>query len=244
MTNTELDYDAWVGRLALDNSGDKIGKIDALYNDDRTGDPEWVAITTGLFGAKQTFAPIAGATNSGDDLQLAYSKDQVKGAPRVEPDGHLEPAEEDELYAYYGFADASGSQAPAKRDDRDDAMTRSEEELSVAKTSKEAGRVRLVKHVVTEDVNVAVPVQHEEVRLEREDITDADRAKAMDGAEISEGEHEVVLNAEEVVVSKRVVPQERVKLAKDTVTEEKKISETVRKEEIDVDSDRPAKSQK
>ena len=120
-------------------------------------------------------------------------------------------------------------------------MTRSEEELSVAKQSKEVGRARLVKRVVTEDVNVTVPVQHEEVRLEREAITDANRAQAMDGAEISEGEHEMVLNAEEVVVSKRVVPQERVKLAKDTVTEDHKVSETVRKEQIDVDSDKPVK---
>ncbi len=235
---TKLDYDAWIGHQAIDIDGQKIGKIAALYNDDQTGQPEWVTITTGLFGSKETFAPIAGARAAGDDLQLAYSKDEVKGAPKVDPDGHLEPSEEGELYRYYGLEDEA---APAQTEARDDAMTRSEEELSIAKQKKEAGRVRLVKRVVTEDVNVTVPVQHEEMRLEREDITDANRAKAMDGAEISEGEHEMVLNAEEVVVSKRVVPQERVRLAKDTVTEDKKVSETVRKEQIDIDADKPVK---
>jgi uncharacterized protein (TIGR02271 family) len=245
MTNAHFDYDAWVGHQAVDRDGQKIGTIAAVYNDDQTGGPEWVTVTTGLFGSKQTFAPIAGAKNSGDDLQLAYAKDKVKGAPKVEPDGHLEASEEDELYRYYGLDVGESAPAakgtPAQGKARDDAMTRSEEELSVAKQSKEVGRARLVKRVVTEDVNVTVPVQHEEVRLEREAITDANRAKAMDGAEISEGEHEMVLNAEEVVVSKRVVPQERVKLAKDTVTEDHKVAETVRKEQIDVDSDEPVK---
>ncbi len=245
MTNTPLDYDAWIGHQAVDKDGQKIGTIAALYNDDETGEPEWVTITTGLFGTKQTFAPIAGARNADDDLQLAYSKDTVKGAPKIEADGHLEASEEAELYRYYDLD--AGKRAPAAKGNlaqgkaHDDAMTRSEEELSVSTQGKEVGRARLVKRVVTEDVNVTVPVQHEEVRLEREAITDANRAQAMDGPEISEGEHETVLNAEEVVVSKRVVPQERVKLAKDTVTEDQKVSETVRKEQIDVDADRPVK---
>jgi len=243
MTNTDANYDAWIGRDAVDESGTKIGRIEALYNDDTTGQPEWVAITTGLFGSKQTFAPIAGAGTAGDDLQLAYSKDEVKDAPNVEPDGHLSPSEEDELYAYYGLAGSDRDEgAPATGTGRDDAMTRSEEELSVDKTRREAGRARLVKRVVTEDVNVTVPVQHEEVRVEREPITDANRAAAMDGPDITEAEHELVLSAEEVEVEKKVVPKERVKLSKDTVTEDRQVSEEVRKEQIEVDADQSART--
>jgi uncharacterized protein (TIGR02271 family) len=117
----------------------------------------------------------------------------------------------------------------------DDAMTRSEERLNVGTRSEEAGRARLRKYVVTENVTETVPVSREEVRVEREPITDANVGKAMDGPAISEEEHEVVLHEETPVVEKEAVPVERVRLDKDTVTEQVQVSEGVRKEEIEVD---------
>ena len=117
----------------------------------------------------------------------------------------------------------------------DQAMTRSEEELHVGTTQRESGRARLRKYVVTEHVQQTVPVQREEVRLEREPITDANVGQATDGPAISEEEHEVVLHEEEVVTEKRVVPKERVRLDKETVTDEAQVSEEVRKEQIDAD---------
>jgi len=116
-----------------------------------------------------------------------------------------------------------------------DAMTRSEEELRVGTTSQESARVRLRKYVETEDVQETVPVGREEARIEREPITDDNADAAMSGPEISEGEHEVVLHEEEVVTEKRAVPKERVRLDKETVTDEQEVSDTVRKEQIDVD---------
>jgi len=114
-------------------------------------------------------------------------------------------------------------------------MTRSEEELRVGTRETESGRVRLRKYVVTEEVQQTVPLRREEVRVEREPITDANVDQAVSGPEISEEEHEVVLHQEEAVVEKRAVPKERVRLDKDTITEEEQISEEVRKEQIDVD---------
>ena len=114
-------------------------------------------------------------------------------------------------------------------------MTRSEEELAVGTAKRETGRARLRKHVVTEQVQTTVPVQREEVRIEREPITDANAGDALDGPEISEEEHEVTLHAEEPVVEKRVVPQERVSLQKDTHTDEVEVNEDVRKERIETD---------
>ena len=101
--------------------------------------------------------------------------------------------------------------------------------------SREAGRARLRKYVVTEQVQKTVPVSHEEVRVEREPITDGNVDGAMSDAEISEGEHEVVLHEEEPVVEKRTVPKERVRLGKETTTEERQVSEEVRKERIDAE---------
>ena len=119
-------------------------------------------------------------------------------------------------------------------------MTRSEEELRVGTTKREAGRARLVKHVVTEEVTKTVPVKREEVRVEREPITDANRGDATTGGEITSDEHEVVLNEEEVVVDKQAVPKERVRMDKDVVTDEQQVSETLQKEQIETEGDSPS----
>jgi len=119
----------------------------------------------------------------------------------------------------------------------DDAMTRSEEELKVGTAKREAGRARLRKYVVTENVTETVPVQREEVRVEREAITDANIGDAMDGPAISEEEHEVVLHEETPVVEKNVVPKERVRLDKETHTSEETVSEDLRSEQIEVDGE-------
>ncbi len=97
-------------------------------------------------------------------------------------------------------------------------MTLSEEELRVGTTEREAGRVRLKKYIVEDEVTETVPVRREEVRVEREPITDANRGDALDGPAISEEEHEVVLHEEEVVAEKRTVPKERIRLETDVET--------------------------
>jgi uncharacterized protein (TIGR02271 family) len=116
-------------------------------------------------------------------------------------------------------------------------MTRSEEELRVGTETRERGRARLRKYVTTEQQTVTVPVQREEVRVEREPITDANLGDATSGPDISEEEHEVTLREEEVVVQKRAVPKERVRLDTETVTEERQVTEDLRKEQIQVDGD-------
>jgi len=123
----------------------------------------------------------------------------------------------------------------------DQATTRSEEQLKVGTEQVETGRARLRKHVVTEQQTVTVPVSREEVRVEREPITDANRDQAVAGPDISEEEHEVVLTEERPVVQKEAVPVERVKLAKESVTEDHQVSEQVRKEQIETEGDAPAR---
>jgi uncharacterized protein (TIGR02271 family) len=241
----------WQGRTMVDRDGDRIGKIESIYADDQTGEPEWALVDTGLFGTKSTFVPIAQASTSGEDVQVPYQKQLVKDAPNMEPDGHLSEAEEQELWRHYGLDYEAGYQtagrAPAGTDaggydreatGRDDAMTRSEEELRVDTQARERGRVRLRKYVTTEQEQVTVPVQREQVRVEREPVTDANVDAAMAGPDISEAEHEVTLREEEPVVEKRTVPKERVRLDKETVTGEEQVAEEVRKEQIDVDDQR------
>jgi uncharacterized protein (TIGR02271 family) len=121
----------------------------------------------------------------------------------------------------------------------DDAMTRSEEELRVGKESREAGRARLRKYVVTEEETRTVPVTREKVRVEREPITDANIGEAMDGPDISDEEHEVVLHEERPVVTKETVPKERVRLDTESATEDRQVTEEVRKERIEAEGDVP-----
>jgi uncharacterized protein (TIGR02271 family) len=244
--STFTDVREWRGRTVVDREGDKIGKLDEIYLDRETGDPEWALVNTGLFGTKSSFVPLRGAAPDGDDVRVGYAKEQVKDAPSIDADGELSQGEESELYRHYGLeyskmgdeADVREGTATAKGGRPGaDATTRSEEELRVGTRQRERGRVRLKKWVETDSVEETVPVQREEVRVEREPITDANVDQAMAGPEISEGEHEVVLHEEEPVVEKRTVPKERVRLDKDKVTDEERVSEEVRKERIDVDDE-------
>ena len=114
-------------------------------------------------------------------------------------------------------------------------MTRSEEQLRVGTQTREAGQARLRKHVATEHQQVSVPVSHEEITLDREPITEANRGAAYDGPAISEEEHEVTLRSERPVVDTEAVPVERVRLGKQTVTEQQTVGGEVRKEEIELD---------
>jgi uncharacterized protein (TIGR02271 family) len=280
MPNTTEAYD-FQGRTLIDQAGEKIGKIDELYYDHEGGQPEWALVNTGLFGTKKTFVPIAGATPTGEDLQVRVAKDQVNDAPRVEADQELSEQDEQKLFEHYGVpyttegsttaqgapsgagnggaggpsgAGNGGAGGPSgagnggaggpgndvSGPNTDDAMTRSEEELRVGTTQRESGRARLRKYVVTEEVQQTVPVRREEVRVEREPITDANIDRATDGPEISEEEHEVVLHEEQPVVEKRTVLKERVRLDKDTVTEDREVSEQVRKEQIEGEGIDPA----
>ena len=233
-----------IGRRAVGPDGEDIGEIADIYLDEQTGRPEWLAVRTGLFGAKVSFVPLAGADTAGGDAVVRYSKEQVKAAPHAEPDGSLSQEEEAALYAHYGleYSEApSDTGLPAGQQTSggsDDAMTRSEEELRVGKVAREAGRVRLRKYVVTEPVQASVTVAKEEARVEREPITDANVDAALSGPEISEAEHEVVLHEEEVVAEKRTVPKERVRLTKDVKTEEQPVQAELAKEQIEVERDR------
>jgi uncharacterized protein (TIGR02271 family) len=253
-----------IGRDVYDESGEKIGSASEVYLDDETGQPEWVTVRTGLFGTKESFVPIRNADLTDDGVRIPVSKTQVKDAPKIDAEGHLSPQEEQELYRYYGMGtgmqtagmETAGMQTTgmetagmAGTETRgtvghdtsgpttDDAMTRSEERLNVGTRSEEIGRARLRKYVVTENVTQTVPVSREEVRVEREPITDANIGNAMEGPAISEEEHEVTLHAERAVVEKEAVPVERVRLDKTTVTDQEQVSEQLRKEEIEVEGD-------
>ena len=258
---TQEEAQNLTGATAYDQAGQKIGQVATVYRDEATGEPEWLTVKTGLFGMKETFVPLALARLRGErEVELAADKDTITSAPKIDPDGQLSPAEEEQLFSHYGWGygewrgptglpetggqhmtdayRARGAQGyDTSGPTTDEAMTRSEERMRVGTATEETGRVRLRKYVVTETVQQSVPVSHEEVRVEREPITEANIGQATSGPEISEEEHEVTLYAERPVVATETVPVERVRLAKDRVAGEETVTGEVRKEQIETETD-------
>ncbi|MEW2517415.1 PRC and DUF2382 domain-containing protein [Actinacidiphila alni] len=140
-----------------------------------------------------------------------------------------------------GAAFAAGRTGPAEArggagvEDTAEAMTRSEEEMHVKVERHATGKARLHKVVEVEEVEQTVPIRHEEVRVERVPITDADRAAMRTGAEISEADQYVTLHEESPVVETEVVAKERVRLRVEEHTEQKKVHGRVRKERIETE---------
>ena len=240
---THDEAQALVGATARDRDGQKVGHVTAVYEDRVTGAPEWLTVTTGLFGSKETFVPIALARirGHGGEVELAATKDTITSAPRISPDGHLSPHKEEQVFLHYGLSYTSPpfptEPVPPLPVAAPDAMTRSEERMHVGTESTETSRVRLRKVIVTENVTRTIPVSHEEVRVEREPITTANVDEAMAGEPLSTAEHEITLHAERPVVTKETVPVERVRLSKDTVAGETTVTGEVRHEQIDTERD-------
>lgn len=241
-----------------DADGNKIGDARHVFFDDVTGEPEWVSVSTGLFGTSESFVPIHDAAVVEDHLEVPYDKNRVKDAPNVDIDagGHLSEQEEHRLYEHYGIDWDAAWQQTGRHDQEgwagtgettgtrpsadtgvagDDAMTRSEERMHVGTERREVGRARLRKYVVTEDVQQTVPVRREEVRVEREPITDDNRDAALSGPDITEAEHEVTLHEERPVTQTETVPVERVRMTTDEYTDEETVRGQVRKERIEAE---------
>lgn len=153
--------------------GDKIGSIEEIYLDDRTNEPEWATVNTGLFGTSQSFVPLSGATVTEDGLTVQYSKDQIKDAPRVDAGEHLGVEQEQELYRYYGV-DGQGEGVATDRTDRTD----------VAAGTAAAGTAGAAGHVGDRD----------ERAVADRDIADRDRGVADRDADATMVRHEEHLN--------------------------------------------------
>jgi len=147
------------GRYLCDANGERIGTIDEVYLDAETDQPDWGLVNTGQHGTRSSFVPLRDAVQVGDeDARVPLSPDKIRGAATIEPDGELSAEEEADLYEHYGldyFGELSGAHS---------------EEGQRAGTEREGrGRLRLKRYIVTEYVPTIIPVEREELRLERDD---------------------------------------------------------------------------
>ena len=125
------------------------------------------------------------------------------------------------------------SQPGSDLEDEDELrVQRSEEELRAGTREREAGAMKVRKRVHTDRERIEVPTKHEEVSVERVPVS----GEATE-AQIGEDEVSVPVTEEEVVVDKRAVAKEEVRLRKDTVEDTEVVEEDVRKEEVEVEDD-------
>jgi uncharacterized protein (TIGR02271 family) len=257
---SEREVSAAVGSTAYGTDGDKLGTVEAFFVDDRTGAPTWVAVSTGLFGTRHSIVPAVDAAFDDGALRIPVTGQAVKDAPTMAGD-HLDPAEEEALRRHYGVGvgaagvgDVGGTRppVPAAVPDRpvddvrptasDGSMTRSEEQLRVGTERVPTTRARLVKYIVTEDVQITVPIRREEIRVEEVPLDAGDDAgPAGEGLVPASGglPDEIILHTERPVVTVEVVPVERVRLRTEVVQDAETVTEQVQREQIVVDEQRP-----
>jgi uncharacterized protein (TIGR02271 family) len=134
-----------------------------------------------------------------------------------------------------GRADAragfGGGAAQRLEGERELSLPLAREELDVVKREREAGQVRITKEVVTEEQELSVPVRRERVRVERRDVGESRPAMS---ASFKDETIVVPLREEQVEVEKRARVSEEVVVHKDAVEEQRRVAETVRREQVDV----------
>lgn len=228
-------------------TGETVGGIGLVYRDNSTGAPTWVTATAAADGGDR-FVPLTGARVDGNQLVVTFDAQTINDSPRFESDASIASAEEQVLYRYYGLTPADGAPANTAgtstgtgKDDRlasatGLSVTRSEERLQVGTERRVSGRAILRKYVVTEEVTQTFQIRREEVRVEYQSVDEADFAYPTDdqAAAGDDDGYEMILHREVPVLA--VVPVERVRLVKETVSEQVTVSENLRKEQVDVDT--------
>ncbi len=201
-----------------------------------TGTPTWTSTGTGLTPPGAGPEDDVPAAAGGASTTAGTTPDSAATAPFP---GATYPPPPPAAARPTAPPEAAG---PVAASGTDGAMTRSEEQLRVSTEQAAATRVRLVKYVVTEEVQVTVPIRREEIRVEEVPLDAPDPgvgeslvpagAGASDGRASSGLPDEIVLHAERPVISVEVVPVERVRLRPEVVQGEEQVHDRVQRERI------------
>jgi uncharacterized protein (TIGR02271 family) len=234
------------GWSAIGSDGDKIGEIEEIGQD-------YLLVTKGLIFPKDLYIPISNVQSvDGDEGQviLDVEKDRIDDMGWDQPPATTASGSWDGGTAVDGGltgtssdAYASSSQGTATSTDYATDYTQTagdtmrvpvhEEELRAERTREQAGEVRVNRNVVEEERTLDVPVTREEVEVRRVPVSgdaSADTSAFTDGDTIR-----VPVTEEQVRVTKEPRVVEEIEISKRQVTENQRVSDTVRREEVDVD---------
>jgi sporulation protein YlmC with PRC-barrel domain len=97
-----VDFSKWHGKDLVDRDGERIGKLEDVYFDVGTDQPQFATVKEGLVGRHLTFVPLTDVTIGPNNLQVSASRAEVKGAPNLDVQGdELSQSDESTLYHYY-----------------------------------------------------------------------------------------------------------------------------------------------
>jgi uncharacterized protein (TIGR02271 family) len=188
------------------------------FDDDREITPEFEKEVYSYYGLSRS------SESSG-----SYYSDESTGGPGMSM-GDTETGEFREHAAYdEGVHQSRGDDL---EDEDELRVQRTEEELAAGTREREAGQLKVRKRVRTDREQIEVPTRHEEVSVERVPLEGE-----VSEADIGEDEVRVPVTEEEVVVSKKPVAKEEVRIRKDVVSGTETVEEDVRREEIEVEDE-------
>ena len=264
----DVDDSPVKGFAVVDEEGKSIGRLEEVLLGENN-QPEYFGINTGLFGRKSTLVPVDLTLINIDQelLMVRVPADKVKDAPEYDDDEAVTPDLEGAVLAHYGLVgkasagiypsrvvepSAGGATGPDVQVEKDEVrVLRAEEEVQAGTRSTVAGTVRIRKRVVTEPQQITVTRRREVVEVERVPV--GQEASGTEGSEaaprtspvqghIVEGDVEIPVMEEEIVVLKQPVVREEVRVRKSVVEEEQPVDVTVRKEQVEVEDDTPTPS--
>ena len=250
---TEVE-DRYAGYTVYDQHYEKMGNVDDLFVDENDS-PQYIGVKMGFLGTRSTLIPfeMVRVNDARQTIKVAADKETLKNGPTFDDEREITTEFENEVYSYYGLKRPSTTQEsptygpyyteqstqttgvanPTDMSNEDEVrVQRTEEELRVGTREREAGSIRVRKRVRTDHERIEVPTRHEEISVERVPV----EGEASE-AEIGEDEVVIPVTEEEVVVHKRPVLKEEVRIRKDVVEETEVVEEDVRREEVEVEDD-------
>ena len=257
--DTATPEERYAGYEVYSQDGERLGKPDGLFVDENDN-PEYVGIRTDPADTNSILIPAEVVTVDDAARRMLVSRptSAIQAGPSLGPAEELTPGLEERVRVHYGLtapqeaetragygAYYPGARVPgattttaeddAVEDREESRVRRSEEELRVGIREREAGAVRVRKRVLTERERIVVPKKRVEVTVERIPVEGERAAGAAGSAEIGEDEIVVPIIEEEVVVEKRPVVKEEIRIRKEVVEDTEVVEEDVRREEIEVD---------
>ena len=245
------------GRLARDAHGRPLGEVETVFEDKDEGGSRFVGIDT---DEGRVVVPVDGAEVDPTvyAIDLPYMVDRISGAPTISPDTEdLDPETERRVFEHFGIeprADepvvrpvpeptaplvepvVDAEAEPLETEPAGEEVVLSEEQLVVETERVPAQHVRVRKEIVEEEVTVTVVLRHEELIIEREPIKPGDLpVESANAPALDEPPIEIVLWAEEPVVSTRAVPTERVRVLRTLGSQQQDLTAQLRRERASFD---------
>jgi uncharacterized protein (TIGR02271 family) len=245
-------FDRIIGYEVVDRNGNDVGKVQNLWTDE-SGQPAFLGVTTGWLFGKNHVVPAQNVdvNERRRKVRLPYSEIRIKEAPSFAADSELTEAEVNKIYGYYDIEQPVAAQSAVedrpnrteRSEDRGDerVIELREEQLRVGKRDVEAGVVRLRKIVRTEVVTQPVELEREDIVIERVPVNREAGEDPVSGEAFQDEEIYIPLRREEAVVAKENRVREEVRVRKKVDVKRETVSETVRKDDLEVNEDRQAR---